>query len=108
MNNKKNNDFPVWSIVFLSYLPISILSSFYYICKGTRFSIFIFSFLIATLGFLLIPYDSWDMTRHYYSFHDISKISFDEIKSYGQSRYYFFYIYFLQMMKQLFAFGKKK
>jgi hypothetical protein len=56
-----------------------------HILLGEKWSYFLFSFFLGVLAYLLIPYDTWDITRHYLDFIEIKEMSFQEVFSLGGS-----------------------
>ena len=47
--------------------------------KNEYIGYILFSLFMAYLAYLTIPYDTWDLTRHYATFKEISTISFDHV-----------------------------
>jgi hypothetical protein len=47
--------------------------------KNEYFGYLLFSLFMAYLAYLMIPYDTWDLTRHYETFNKLSTISFDRV-----------------------------
>ncbi len=47
--------------------------------KNEYFGYLLFSLFMAYLAYLVIPYDTWDLTRHYATFKEFSTVSFDNI-----------------------------
>jgi len=47
--------------------------------KNEYFGYLLFSLFMAYLAYLMIPYDTWDLTRHYSTFKELSGLSFDKV-----------------------------
>ncbi len=82
----------VGSLVYPVYTLPFVISS---MLKNQRFGYLLFSFFMGYLAYLMIPYDSFDLTRHYASFNAISGYSFSEIINYDpyDKFKYPFYLY---------------
>ncbi len=70
-------------------LPLTIKS----MLKNEYIGYIVFSFFMAYLAYLMIPYSTMDLTRHYESFEYLSSISFDEVYSYQRIFDYVFNLY---------------
>ncbi|HIF9310867.1 TPA: EpsG family protein [Photobacterium damselae] len=75
------------------YLPIGILTTFFFMIKPKKQSVIFISLFFSGLAYLIIPYEGWDLTRHYEAFNVISKLSIESVLDYGQIRYIPLHIY---------------
>ena len=48
---------------------------------------------MAILGYSLVPYDSWDLVRHYEAFEKVKELSFFQVLEYGHIRYLPLHLY---------------
>lgn len=93
MKNKLTLSRLLLDLSSLIYLPISILSIFCFLLKPRYQSVFFVSLTFSGFAFLLIPYNVWDLARHYESFLTISNMPFSELLEYGHIRYLPLHVY---------------
>lgn len=79
--------YPVYTLPF-------IISSMF---RNERFGYLMFSLFMGYLAYLMVPYDTMDITRHYETFQLLSSSSFSEIGQLGRSFDYAFYVYVWSM-----------
>lgn len=89
----KNKSISYTSIIFMAYIPLGLFFSSIDYINGKRYSVFVFSFLMGVLAYLLVPYSNWDLSRHYELYDLLKTKDAHFIFEYGQSRYFFFYLY---------------
>lgn len=61
--------------------------------KNEYFGYLLFSLFMSYLAYLMIPYDTWDLTRHYEKFQELSTISFDNVFEDSRIFNYIFNLY---------------
>ena len=60
-----------------------------YMLKNQLFGYILFSLMMAYLAYLMVPYDTMDITRHYEKFNILSNIKFDDISQFRIFDYIF-------------------
>lgn len=79
--------FCIYPLYTLPFIVNSMLKNHY-------FGYFLFALLMGILGYLMIPYDVWDLTRHYEDYNSISSLSIDDVFTHGHIRYLPLHLYF--------------
>lgn len=82
MINKNKYEKPL--IIFATFLyPLFTLPWIIkYMIKNYYIGYILFALVMAYLAFLTIPYDTWDITRHFNRFEEISTLSIDDLLNY--------------------------
>ncbi len=79
------------TLLYPFYMLPFILSS---MSRNERFGYLLFSFFMGYLAYLMVPYEGFDITRHYNAFNTLSSYNFSEINDYDGSIFkYGFYVY---------------
>lgn len=88
---KKNNIIILLgSIVYPIYILPFMISA---IINNNKFGYFSLSFFIAYLGYMMIPYDTMDIVRHYDMFLNFKDIPISDVYEYGRNVDYIFSLY---------------
>lgn len=75
------------------WLPITLVNLSYFAVSPKKQSVPFLAMSLSLFGYLLIPYDNWDLARHYYSFDLISQMTLFEVLHYEHFRYLPLHIY---------------
>ncbi len=79
------------TLLYPFYMLPFIFSS---MLRNERFGYLLFSFFMGYLAYLMVPYEGFDITRHYNAFNTLSNYDFSEINDYDGSIFkYGFYVY---------------
>ncbi len=93
IENKSNNKILIFlgSLLYPLYTLPLVVS---FMLRNKRFGYFLFSFFMGYLAYLMIPYEGFDITRHYAAFNALSTYNFSEINNYDGGIFkYGFYVY---------------
>ncbi|EFO1125739.1 hypothetical protein DXL17_10320, partial [Escherichia coli] len=75
------------SFISIIYLPLALLLAMIEMINGARWSVYVCSFMLGVLAFLLIPYENWDLTRHYETYLYVSQTSLNKVFENSDNRY---------------------
>ena len=79
-----NNYGKITAFSFFFLYPLCVIPFLMqYMIKGEKWAFTLFSLFLGLLAYLLIPYDTWDITRHYADYQYIKTLSFSEVWQQG-------------------------
>lgn len=76
--------------IFLISPGLSLLGAFRSMLRGERFGYFLLSIFFGLLGYLMIPYDTMDITRHYADYKLIAQMSLSEVLTKDPARMFLY------------------